>query len=560
MDTLLFFGAASRHQRNFPVPLTNLDAGMRHPLFQPVGFCFTSTNKYHLHNLNYLCAKVRAHKDGLKSKLPKAGAEDDAALTKNAVLDWAMKVSGDIMGYESLSKLWAKCVEDLPNISRGMKTAEKQERRTGQFRNKLTKGLYKRKTPNRTLFAPDPVDLDMSHLFKSLEPVHILRVIRAILNNEQILLFSANIHILFPVCETLLALIYPFKMVTPYIPILPIDIAQAEEGGFFNNNFSSFMFGLEKSVLTRCGRLSDSIVQVDLDTNAVWGGSNKCTESPDLPFDLTLKLFTDILRHGCAPFFEIQNLKPLHPPNNVDAAIARSCKETMTLLGLDGDNRMKFEDAEPEQGSALVDLLDVLAPVTTLASSISSKLDNTPCKVGMSILHMSGRNLNAIRRNESVGRGQSIIFSNGGFDSSDEDSVTLEATSIINSSERPQFNQVGIQSKFMKFMLSCFKSYAMYMKSQEGNHELVDDDTEKYRAKFDVEGFLHAESRSDQASPFFAKFVKCQMFNCFVNSIECRLNQSVFADAAYQKMQKAGFSLEGHFEIWVWHFCQHLQL
>ena len=46
-----------------------------------------------------------------------------------------------------------------------------------------------------------------------------------------------------------------------------------------------------------------------------------------------------------APHFEIQNLKPLHPPNNVDAAIARSCKETMTLLGLDGDNRMKFEDA-----------------------------------------------------------------------------------------------------------------------------------------------------------------------------------------------------------------------
>ena len=69
---------------------------------------------------------------------------------------------------------------------------------------------------------------------------------------------------------------------------------------------------------------------------------------------------------------------------------------------------------------------------------------------------MSGRNLNAIRRNESVGRGQSIIFSNGGFDSSDEDSVTLEATCIINSSEGPQFNQVGIQSKFMKFMLSCF--------------------------------------------------------------------------------------------------------
>ena len=230
---------------------------------------------------------------GFRAQLRTRVENGDATLINNAALDWAMTVSEDIMGHESLSKLRAKCVEDLPNLCRDMKTAKKQERRTRQIHNKATRGLYKRKNPHHKPLAVEPVDLDMSHLFKCLEPIHILRVIRAILNNEQILLFSANIHILFPVCETLLALIYPFKLATPYIPILPIDIAQAEEGGFFNNNFSSFMFGLEKSVLTRCGRLSDSIVQVDLDTNAVWGGSNKCTESPELPFDLTLKLFTE---------------------------------------------------------------------------------------------------------------------------------------------------------------------------------------------------------------------------------------------------------------------------
>ena len=157
------------------------------------------------------------------------------------------------------------------------------KKKNTKIKNKYTKYLYnnsikKNYNNNQRQKIPNPVDIDMSYVFQKLEPANIIRVFRAILNNEQILIFSTELHLLFPICETFLALIYPFKYVTSYIPILPIDIAQVEEGDFFNNNFNSFLFGVEKTVLTRCSRLSDSIVQVDLDTNTVWGGRNECED------------------------------------------------------------------------------------------------------------------------------------------------------------------------------------------------------------------------------------------------------------------------------------------
>ena len=44
------------------------------------------------------------------------------------------------------------------------------------------------------------------------------------------------------------------------------------------------------------------------------------TESPDLPFDLTLKLFTEFYDMD-APLGD-SKLEASYPPNNVDAAIA----------------------------------------------------------------------------------------------------------------------------------------------------------------------------------------------------------------------------------------------
>ena len=82
-------------------------------------------------------------------------------------------------------------------------------------------------------------------------------------------------------------------------------------------------------------------------------------------------------------------MKPLYPPNNVDAAIAMSCKEAMTLLGLDGgDKKTVFLGTEPAERNSLVE--HVVRPIKSLTSSLSSKLDNIPFKVGSSDLSVDG--------------------------------------------------------------------------------------------------------------------------------------------------------------------------
>ncbi len=151
------------------------------------------------------------------------------------------------------------------------------------------------------------------------------------------------------------------------------------------------------------------------------------------------------------------------------------------------------------------------------------------------------------RRNESAGRGQGIISGNSGFDSSDDESNILSLASEIatncermdnnnetthsNSEVQKEFDQINVQKIFMAFMLSCFKSYAMYMIK-------IKNETSRVTSRFDRHGFLHGESRNDQSSPFFEKFINGQMFEVFISTVECRFRHSVFANAAYYKMHK----------------------
>ena len=49
------------------------------------------------------------------------------------------------------------------------------------------------KVNNQRQKIPNPVDIDMSYVFQKLEPANIIRVFRAILNNEQILITPMNL-------------------------------------------------------------------------------------------------------------------------------------------------------------------------------------------------------------------------------------------------------------------------------------------------------------------------------------------------------------------------------
>ena len=70
------------------------------------------------------------------------------------------------------------------------------KKKNTKIKNKYTKYLYnnsikKNYNNNQRQKIPNPVDIDMSYVFQKLEPANIIRVFRAILNNEQILIFTS---------------------------------------------------------------------------------------------------------------------------------------------------------------------------------------------------------------------------------------------------------------------------------------------------------------------------------------------------------------------------------
>eukprot|EP00943_MAST-04B_sp_MAST-4B-sp1_P006246 g6246.t1 len=535
------------------------DNSVREKLYQPIGFCLTTTNKYHLHNLNYLYSKIQEHEHDLHTRKERGNGtiETNMGICEKSIYEWSKNVTDEVLNRNNLARLKSQCFKDLPLLFKDsfpskntmhqesdVQHSTKEKHNTGNKKNgnnERTKKTYNHARRQNSIgelnrHMPNQVDIDMSHAFKCLEPKNILRIFRAILNNEQIILFSNDLHLLFPICETFLALIYPFKYATAYIPVLPLDVAQAEEGDFFNNNFSSFLFGVEKTLLTRCGRLSDNIVQVDLDTNAVWGGRNEYQESPKLPFRLAIKLFIGMLRYGSSSYFENKDIHPLPIPDNVSRVTANITSMVYRSLCLkthdnDAGDKHTVDDSGKQPNILAAKNYGDMQP------SLIKRLK--PKRIGEFGSH---------RRNESVGRGQGIISGNSGFDSSDDESNFVNLANDVATNRKPMvgtdrnnktthsdngvekaFDQINIQKIFMAFMLSCFKPYAMYM---------IKPNNANAGSRFDKRGFLHGESRNDQSSPFFEKFINGQMFEVFISTVECRLRHSVFANAAYHKMHK----------------------
>lgn len=152
--------------------------------------------------------------------------------------------------------------------------------------------------------APALHDVNMSILFKAFEPKHIITLVNTLLDETPLVLVSTKVELLFPACETLMALIYPFRWPFLYIPNLPlslVDILQAPQ---------PFIIGAHIGILKDC-HSTDHFLTANLDNNTITLPKHH-KEFVALPWRLSWKLFRKITK--CMSFFEQE-----HP--NVDLSL-----------------------------------------------------------------------------------------------------------------------------------------------------------------------------------------------------------------------------------------------
>ena len=134
-------------------------------------------------------------------------------------------------------------------------------------------------------------DINWGVLFRVLEPMNILTVITAILQEKKIILLSNHPSLLFPCCEILLSLIYPFQWIHFYRPFIPPCDP-------YINQYLKFtkpaIFGLLSSSITKLPNNFNGMI-VRLDTNAI--ELHNITLSV-LPSKLTLWLFASIIQNA----------------------------------------------------------------------------------------------------------------------------------------------------------------------------------------------------------------------------------------------------------------------
>lgn len=141
------------------------------------------------------------------------------------------------------------------------------------------------------------LDVDMSILFRRLDPRNVIRLIRAIMTAQRVVIMSDDVSELMPVIETLCGLMYPFDLHTiQLMHVVPSLIARSSDGMLFSMPFQ-FVMGLEKETLKYVDhKIPQDVIRVDLVSNTVWQGNE--SEYPSLPTSLMLKLYDAFHRYG----------------------------------------------------------------------------------------------------------------------------------------------------------------------------------------------------------------------------------------------------------------------
>jgi hypothetical protein len=502
--------------------------------FQPMAFCLTTKRKQHQAISSLFRDLVL--QDSATKPLPRYS---DSSSWQNDIVSWA-RAHGQRVQQGFVSKLGSRLrlidrqgsrevnkalfrttrqeSEDLGDeyvdLAAAVRKVSGLERKSSD--NILQSTLEDLDTKNMRLNVdPPPLDIDMEVLFHRLEPCNILRIMRAMLNEERVVFQSDDVRILLPCCETMVSLLYPFRWPHIYVPVLPIDIAEVSYGAYFDCP-GAYLYGVEKTILSRVGRLDDTVVQVDLDANTVWGGDE--TRSPELPFRLLLRLYAGMLEHGATANFSYDALAVPTYPQSISNTTQLLTDRAIGELGGEEDEEVAPYSAPKEECLGRT----IVRRISEVAETLRKRTNS------------GGKRASLVKRVSSGGKSFSRKWNSShevlvgdAVDSSGNDegkSLVLAFQRAKKSEVSPIFQQKRIRASFMGFMVSCFKAYGMYFTLQGG--------------RFDREAFIGVEGGDEQSQQFFKSFLGTQMFSCFVYSMESRLEKSPFANRAFQKMER----------------------
>jgi hypothetical protein len=143
------------------------------------------------------------------------------------------------------------------------------------------------------LFNYPVQNVDLQHLFKSLDIPKIVSIFEAMLLENKIILYSNHLGVLNPIAESLRLLLFPFEWHAVYIPVLPMLLCNAIQAPF------PFLVGMHRSFFDEI-RVSDEVTLVDLDRNHIRYGVRQ--EDPIihriLPENMRESLISELSNHS----------------------------------------------------------------------------------------------------------------------------------------------------------------------------------------------------------------------------------------------------------------------
>jgi hypothetical protein len=152
--------------------------------------------------------------------------------------------------------------------------------------------VHYRIATSRVVFTRPPVNNPIAFtnfpfiiIFQCIGLELIVKLVEALLLEKQVLLLSTQYSLLTIACESLLALMYPFKWQHVYIPLLPEPLLD------FLSAPMPFLIGTLKPYIQDMKTISKNIVIVDLDSGKLL---SSVSGIPDLPSRQRRKLFAEM--------------------------------------------------------------------------------------------------------------------------------------------------------------------------------------------------------------------------------------------------------------------------
>jgi hypothetical protein len=206
------------------------------------------------------------------------------------------------------------------------------------------KVLHAARTPPNQLPA---IHADSSLLFRCFSMDKVVQLVAAVVTEQKLVLVSDNYALLYHISETLMALVWPFRWVGVYMPLLPRALCD------FLWAPVPFVAGIHSSYLSQIDLPDDDLVLAYINEDRIDVQSN--ARLPDLPKGVRHKL-ADKLKPFCARMYDphaevVMSCDLAYPPHNplvpvsqygTEGGIRNEQKEEQDHHQLDADVRQAF--------------------------------------------------------------------------------------------------------------------------------------------------------------------------------------------------------------------------